>query len=72
MDSKEQIPTPPESGVSSVLEKETKTHDEALQARDEVTEDDSNYATGMRLGLIVTGLTLSVLLVALVSLHPSS
>jgi hypothetical protein len=64
-------PSPAESGVSSEADKEIEAHDEALQEKSEgVLEDESNYATGLRLGLIVMGLTLSVLLVALVSLHP--
>ena len=71
MDSKEQNESPVESGVSSEVDKETEIRDEVLQERDqEVIEDDSNYATGLRLGLIVTGLTLSVLLVALVRFNP--
>jgi hypothetical protein len=40
------------------------------EKEDELVEDDSNYATGLRLSLIVTGLTLSVLLIALVRLNP--
>ena len=53
--------------MSSVVDKENEIHGDALQEKeDEVNEDDSNYATGLRLGLIVIGLTLSVLLVALV------
>lgn len=73
MGSEEQDESPAESGVSSVFDRETEVHDEALQEKDEeVIEDDSNYAAGLRLGLIVTGLTLSVLLVALVKLCPQS
>jgi hypothetical protein len=57
--------------MSSVVDKETGSHDEALQEKsEEILEDESNYATGLRLGLIVTGLTLSVLLVALLCLRP--
>lgn len=71
MDSKEHNVSPAESGGSSVADKETEIYNEALQEKgEEVIEDDSNYATGLRLGLIVTGLTLSVLLVALVSFRP--
>jgi len=67
MNSTEQSESPEESGVSSVVDKENEIHGDALQEKeDEVNEDDSNYATGLRLGLIVIGLTLSVLLVALV------
>jgi hypothetical protein len=59
--------------VSSVVDKESDSRDEAVHAKDEeVIEDESNYASGLRLGLIVTGLTLSVLLVALVRLGPDS
>jgi len=68
MASKEENETPAESGVSSVVDKDIEAHNEALQEKDETIEDDANYATGLRLGLIVIGITLSVLLVALVSL----
>jgi hypothetical protein len=67
MASKEEDGTPAESGVSSLVDKEIEIHNAALQEKDEIIEDDANYATGLRLGLIVIGLTLSVLLVALVS-----
>jgi hypothetical protein len=67
MASKEEDGTPAESGVSSVADKEIEIHNTTLQEKDEIIEDDANYATGLRLGLIVIGLTLSVLLVALVS-----
>lgn len=68
--SKEHSPPPAESGKGSVIDKVTEAHDEATQEKsEEVLEDESNYATGVRLGFIVTGLTLSVLLIALVSLH---
>jgi hypothetical protein len=67
-----QTPSLAESGVTSMVDKETEAHDESLQEKsEEILEDESNYATGLRLGLIVTGLTLSVLLVALVSLYPN-
>lgn len=70
MASKEEIETPVESGVSSVLDKDVEANNEALKEKDVIIEDDANYATGLGLGLIVTGLTLSILLVALVSSWP--
>jgi hypothetical protein len=66
-DSNEQNGSPEKSDLSSMADKENDIHDETLQIKEEeVIEDDSNYVTGLRLGLIVIGLTLSILLVALV------
>jgi hypothetical protein len=67
MASKEEDRTPAESGVSSVADKEIEIYNATLQEKDGIIDDDVNHATGLRLGLIVIGLTLSVLLVALVS-----
>lgn len=57
---------PAESGVSSVTDKEIENHTATLQEKDEIIDDEANYPTGLGLGLILIGLTLSVLLVALV------
>jgi hypothetical protein len=60
--------TPPRSRSDLVEEKSSdhKIQDEDLKEKADSLEDDKQYATGLTLNLIVLGLTLSVLLVALV------
>ena len=54
-----------ESPVASVLDQEKNATDPAVEEHE---EDESGYISGIRLGLIVLGLCLAVLLVGLVSL----
>ena len=60
--------TPPQSHSDIVDEKlsDHKVPDEDSKEKSASVEDDRQYATGLTLNLIVLGITLSVLLVALV------